>query len=200
MTSLKTASKCYDKTMKINELAELLGVSSSTLRHWEKELTLDVPRNDLGHRTYPPEWVQYFQDVKRLLDAGKQYSEIKDSLKPPQKEPPAPVVPPEDLERLKQKLNDLAEDVSGLESSLGKALKERQALKKEIASLQSENAALQERITGLQSEVTSLQSLLNSSESEFKQLMTFKNRFWVYMGVIVFLYMVLTIGVVESIR
>jgi hypothetical protein len=30
--------------------------------------------------------------------------------------------------------------------------------------------------------------------------MTFKNRFWVYMGVIVFLYMVLTIGVVESIR
>ncbi|MEZ0374418.1 MAG: MerR family transcriptional regulator [Candidatus Sericytochromatia bacterium] len=91
--------------MQINELAELLAVSASTLRHWEKTLEVDVPRDELGQRTYPPEWVEYFRQVKALLDAGKKYEQIKQELPPPKPqepaEPPPPVVPPAELEEMK---------------------------------------------------------------------------------------------------
>ena len=43
--------------MKINDVAELVGVSASTLRYWEKKLNLDVPRDEYGSRTFDAEWV-----------------------------------------------------------------------------------------------------------------------------------------------
>ena len=96
-------------------MAAVLGVSASTLRHWEKKLELPVPRDELGQRTYPPEWQDYFRQVKALLDAGKKYDEIKGELSPPvpvepepPAEPPVPVVPPAELEEIKAAIARLA--------------------------------------------------------------------------------------------
>lgn len=91
--------------MQINELAEQLAVSASTLRHWEKSLEAPVPRDALGQRTYPPEWVAYFSQVKALLDAGKKYAEIKLELQVPQ--PDLPDVSPDELTALKNAFNEL---------------------------------------------------------------------------------------------
>ncbi|MDZ4056114.1 MAG: MerR family transcriptional regulator [Polynucleobacter sp.] len=303
--------------MQINELAALLGVSASTLRHWEKKLELSVPRDELGQRTYPPDWQEYFRQVKALLDGGKNYEEIKGELPPPgpqepepPAEPPAPVTPPAELEEMKaaiarleagllqtgeevgagkaalvrageridvmrkdltqtvddvvgvsrklakvdersetvradvegvhteidglrgdvkkaadaaegagQKVAELAErvaqlqdgagngDVAGLQAAIkeidaelkgcNKSLKQAQ---KAIEGLQEVQAGTADEIAGLQKQITGLQGAPGLSEADLQALKTFRERFWWYMGAIVFLFMVLTISVVEGIR
>lgn len=231
--------------MQINELAELLAVSASTLRHWEKELAVDVPRDELGQRTYPPEWVAYFRQVKALLDAGKKYEEIKSQLtapKPAPAEPPPPTVPPAELEELKQtvgqvqtglketvdqlaaigkKLEGLAGGLAQLETSqtgtqkaiiglqsevqgIGADLKgynkTLNQLQESVETLQDSQAGYSDEIAGLQRQITALQEAPGLPTAEIKALQTFKERFWWYMGAIVFLYMVLTISVIEAYR
>lgn len=90
--------------MQINELADLLAVSASTLWNWENTLEVDIPRDELGEQTYPPKWVEYFRQVKALLDAGKKYEQIKQELTPPnpqtQAGPPVPVPPQADHDEI----------------------------------------------------------------------------------------------------
>lgn len=301
--------------MQINELAELLAVSASTLRHWEKTLDVDVPRDELGQRSYPPEWVEYFRQVKALLDAGKKYDQIKQELAPPQpqtpEEPPVVVTPPAELEEMKaaiarleagllqtgeevgagkaalaqageridvmrkdltqtvddvvgvsrklakveqgseavradvegvhteidglrgdvkkaadaaegagQKVAELAEklaqlqdgqggngDVAGLQAAVteleaelkgcNKSLK--QALKA-VEEVQDVQASTTDEIAGLKKQIEQIQASPGLSKEELQALKTFKDRFWWYMGAIVFLYMALTISVVEGMR
>lgn len=301
--------------MQINQLAELLAVSSSTLRHWEKTLAVDVPRDELGQRTYPPEWVEYFRQVKGLLDAGKKYDQIKQELTPPNPhtpaEPPVPVTPPAELEEMKaaiarleagllqtgeevgtgkaalaqageridamrkdltqtvddvvgvsrklakvdeksetvradvegvhteidglrgdvkkaadaaevsmQKVTELAErvaqlqdgadgngDLAGLQASIkeleaelkgcNKSLKQAQ---KAIEGLQEMQAGTTDEIAELRKQMEGLQAKPGLSQEDMLALKTFKDRFWWYIGAIVFLFMVLTISVVEGMR
>ena len=69
--------------MKINDVAELVGVSASTLRYWERKLGLDVPRDAYGSRTFDAEWIAYFKQVKSLLDEDLGWDEIWKQLEQP---------------------------------------------------------------------------------------------------------------------
>lgn len=301
--------------MQINELAERLAVSASTLRHWEKTLAVDVPRDELGQRTYPPEWVEYFRQVKALLDAGKKYEQIKQELTAPNAqtptEPPVTVAPPADLEEINtaiarleagllqtgeelgngrqalakaeeridairqdltqamddvvgvsrkvaqvgqgseavrtdveglhtdidglrgdvkkaadaaesssQKVTELAEklaqlqdgqgqagDLSGVQSAIkeietelkscNKSMKQAQ---KSVEELQDVQAGTTDEIASLQKQIEALKAAPGLAKEELQALKTFKDRFWWYMGAMVFLYMVLTISVIEGFR
>ena len=78
-----------------------------------------------------------------------------------------------------------------------KSLKQAQ---KTIEGLQDTQAGTTDEIAGLQKQIAALQGSPGLSQEDLQALKTFKERFWVYMGVVVFLYMVLTIGVVQSFR
>ncbi len=72
------ASGCYNQGfININQLSEVLGVSTSTLRNWERSLGLTVDRTSKGNRCYSEETVKIFQEIKKLLVTGKTLDEIK---------------------------------------------------------------------------------------------------------------------------
>lgn len=65
------------ESLKIGKVAKKIGISSRTLKEWEKLLNVSVPRNDLGHRVYDAQWIDYFNQVKELyLDQKRSWGEI----------------------------------------------------------------------------------------------------------------------------
>ena len=72
------------KSLKIGKAAKKIGISSRTLKEWEKLLDISVPRDNLGHRVYDAEWVEYFNQVKALyLDQKRSWGEIKHIIRVP---------------------------------------------------------------------------------------------------------------------
>ena len=61
----------------ISDAANIVNVESHVLRHWEDELELNVPRNELGHRYYTKENIQEFQRIKELKEQGYQLKAIR---------------------------------------------------------------------------------------------------------------------------
>jgi DNA-binding transcriptional MerR regulator len=60
-----------------SELARLTGVSTDTLRHYERKGVLGrPPRSDSGYRRYPPEAVARVQLVRRALTIGFTLDEL----------------------------------------------------------------------------------------------------------------------------
>ena len=59
------------KTLSPSELAQLTGVSTDTLRHYERKGVLGIPaRSQGGYRLYPPEAVGRVRLVRRALAIG----------------------------------------------------------------------------------------------------------------------------------
>lgn len=155
--------------MKINDVAELVGVSASTLRYWEKKLALDVPRDEYGSRTFTTEWVAYFKQVKALLDEDFGWSEIGEKLKQPSTpddappvEPPAPPVKPEPPKPDKPSV-----DLDEFEKWKTQVQKKFDAQSEVITSLQADqktlqgsNKVLEKQVAGLQGEITALEATL----------------------------------------
>lgn len=68
--SAPTAAEAH-KTRSPSELAELTGVSTDTLRHYERKGVLNIPaRSEGGYRRYPPEAVAHVRLVRRALAIG----------------------------------------------------------------------------------------------------------------------------------
>lgn len=65
------------KIYQVSEAAEELETEVYTLRYWENQLGLEVPRNAAGHRYYEAEQIMLFQNVKRLKEWGFSLREIK---------------------------------------------------------------------------------------------------------------------------
>lgn len=65
------------KIYQVSEAAEELETEVYTLRYWENQLGLEVPRNAAGHRYYEEEQMTLFQNVKRLKEWGFSLREIK---------------------------------------------------------------------------------------------------------------------------
>ena len=65
------------KIYQVSEAAEELETEVYTLRYWENQLGLEVPRNAAGHRYYEEEQMALFQNVKRLKEWGFSLREIK---------------------------------------------------------------------------------------------------------------------------
>ncbi|MDD5900281.1 MAG: MerR family transcriptional regulator [Lachnospiraceae bacterium] len=59
-----------EKIYQVSEAAEELETEVYTLRYWENQLGLEVPRNAAGHRYYEETQIMMFRNVKRLKEAG----------------------------------------------------------------------------------------------------------------------------------
>ena len=66
-----------EKIYQVSEAAEELETEVYTLRYWENQLGLEVPRNAAGHRYYEETQIVMFRNVKRLKDAGFGLRQIK---------------------------------------------------------------------------------------------------------------------------
>lgn len=66
-----------EKIYQVSEAAETLETEVYTLRYWENQLGLEVPRNAAGHRYYEETQIRMFRDVKRLKEAGFGLRQIK---------------------------------------------------------------------------------------------------------------------------
>lgn len=61
----------------ISETSKKVDVEQHTLRYWEEELELDIPRNEMGHRYYREEDIEIFKAIKVLKERGYQLRAIK---------------------------------------------------------------------------------------------------------------------------
>ena len=68
------------KLMSIGEVAEVVGVSTHTLRRWEKEFPFLKPIKHKGRRFYDPQLVELILKIKQLLDRGMTVDAVKRRL------------------------------------------------------------------------------------------------------------------------
>ena len=61
----------------ISEASKRLDVEQHTLRYWEEELDLEIPRNEMGHRYYREQDIEAFKAIKILKEKGYQLRAIK---------------------------------------------------------------------------------------------------------------------------
>lgn len=61
----------------ISEASKKVEVEQHTLRYWEEELDLSIPRNEMGHRYYREQDIEVFKAIKILKERGYQLRAIK---------------------------------------------------------------------------------------------------------------------------
>ena len=61
----------------ISDAAKIINVENHVLRNWEDELSLNIPRNDLGHRIYTDDNILELQTIKKLKFYGFSLKHIK---------------------------------------------------------------------------------------------------------------------------
>ena len=61
----------------ISDAAKLLDVEAHVLRNWEDELSLNIPRNEIGHRIYTDDNILELQMIKKLKYQGFSLKHIK---------------------------------------------------------------------------------------------------------------------------
>lgn len=69
-----------NKTYSIKEAAEELDLENHTLRYYEDELKLSIPRNSLGHRYYREYDMKVFRDIIALKGQGLQLKAIRTAI------------------------------------------------------------------------------------------------------------------------
>ena len=69
-----------EKRRMISEAAKELGLETYTLRAWEEELKLNIPRNDKGYRYYGEKELHTFMKIRDMRDEGMNMDEIKEAL------------------------------------------------------------------------------------------------------------------------
>jgi len=66
--------------LSITELSKLLNVTDHTLRYYEKEFNLQIPRDSRGRRYYTEDLYNIFLRIKQLRDEGLEIKSIKEIL------------------------------------------------------------------------------------------------------------------------
>jgi len=64
----------------ISDIAKKTGLEAHVLRYWEKELDLEIPRNELGHRYYLDCHIEIFNKIHNLKEQGYQLKAIKNAI------------------------------------------------------------------------------------------------------------------------
>lgn len=64
----------------ISDAAKMVKVESHVLRYWEDELSLEIPRNEMGHRYYTQREIDIFCQIRALKERGFQLKSIKDVM------------------------------------------------------------------------------------------------------------------------
>src|SRR5262245_53917825 len=65
------------ETLRIGEVAELLGITTKTIRHYEKLGLIDPERTESDYRLYSPDDVLQIQRVRQLQGLGLSLKQIK---------------------------------------------------------------------------------------------------------------------------
>lgn len=60
----------------ISDAAKLLHVETHVLRYWEDELSLQIPRNNMGHRIYTEKQIDQFRKILQYKEEGYSLKEI----------------------------------------------------------------------------------------------------------------------------
>lgn len=66
-----------EKRYIISDASKQVEVEAHVLRYWEDELSLEIPRNEMGHRYYTDENIKLLKNVKYLKEQGFQLKAIK---------------------------------------------------------------------------------------------------------------------------
>jgi MerR family transcriptional regulator, light-induced transcriptional regulator len=61
----------------ISDASKKVDVETHVLRYWEEELSLDIPRNEMGHRYYREQDIEIMKVVKELKEQGFQLRAIR---------------------------------------------------------------------------------------------------------------------------
>lgn len=61
----------------ISDASKKLKVEPHVLRYWEEELSLDIPRNEMGHRYYKEENLLLLAKIKKMKEKGMHLKAIK---------------------------------------------------------------------------------------------------------------------------
>lgn len=64
------------KNTKMAEALKVVQITPHTLKIWEKELQLQIPRDEKGHRVFSRDWIRFLETVKEKLDQGWDYLRI----------------------------------------------------------------------------------------------------------------------------
>jgi DNA-binding transcriptional MerR regulator len=67
-------------TYSINEVSEMIGINTSTLRNWEQEFKLKIPRNNRKHRYYTENEIKILSTIKEGREENHSIETIKRAL------------------------------------------------------------------------------------------------------------------------
>ncbi len=66
-----------EKRYFISDASKIVDVESHVLRYWEDELSIEIPRNEMGHRYYTDFHIKLLKNIKELKEQGFQLKAIK---------------------------------------------------------------------------------------------------------------------------
>lgn len=66
----------------ISDAAKELHVEAHVLRYWEDELSLKIPRNEMGHRLYGPKEMELFRQIVQWKKEGLSLKDIQRKCNP----------------------------------------------------------------------------------------------------------------------
>lgn len=121
-----------EKIYQVSEAAEELETEVYTLRYWENQLGIEVPRNAAGHRYYEEAQIILFRNVKRLKEAGFGLRQIK-----AMGERMSAVAELSD-----EKLEDLRKRIAGMETEQETVFCGAEAVKPEVKTEEKEKFSL----------------------------------------------------------
>ncbi|HOQ06770.1 MAG TPA: MerR family transcriptional regulator [Clostridiales bacterium] len=105
----------------ITELSEMLQLSDHTLRFYEKECELEVPKDERGRRYYTPELANMMYKIKLMRSEGLELKAIKRILQQDRMFFPAPV-PDDSTTSLAPPAGREIESVQALLNEIGRQL------------------------------------------------------------------------------
>lgn len=65
-----------DNHTKMAQALKEIEITPHTLKTWEKELKLAIPRDEKGHRVFNRNWIRYLQTVREKLEQGWDYMRV----------------------------------------------------------------------------------------------------------------------------
>jgi chromosome-anchoring protein RacA len=142
--------------MNTSEVAKLLGVSTSTIQRWVKQLELPMERNERGHYHFSSEDIEILKKIHEQLQNGTLIQEIVPlkEKKNPRKGAVKAVEENQALEKLMTKVNELENKLNSKADSVAsyQLLQHR----REIEDLQHLVNVLTEQVGQLQKQVSEL--------------------------------------------
>lgn len=141
----------------ISDVSKLIDVEPHVLRYWEEELSLNITRNQLGHRYYKQSDLDLLKRIKELKEQGLQLRAIKVML--------SSYPTGTEKEAIAKTSTDMTlQENRGIENSGNNKLRQFQEFMKEViqSSLKENNEILKEELT---SEVSAhMRSILSRQE------------------------------------